>query len=139
MNSVNLVGRITKDPDLRISPSGVKLVKFTLAVDNPKSRQTDYIPCTAFEQTASFMGNFVKKGNRLAVSGHIQAQLKEDRDGRGKLYLDVIAARVDLLESKSQSAPSPNTYNAPQHTFPTPQQANQGEDEVVIVPDDLPF
>ncbi len=104
MNKVQLIGRLTKDVNVRAANSGISVANFTLAVDRGKDkdgndRGADFISCIAFNRTADNLERFSGKGLRIAVEGHIQTGSYE-KDG-GKVYTtDVIADRVEFIDWK---------------------------------------
>lgn len=106
MNRVELVGRITKDPELRYTSSNIASVRFTLAVNRNFTnqngeREADFINCVAWRNQAENMKKFVTKGNLLAVEGRIQTG-SYDKDGQRVYTTDVVADNVTFLESKGQ-------------------------------------
>ncbi len=110
MNNVSLIGRLTRDPELRYTQSGVAVVRFNVAVDRRMSKQrkreaeaanqptADFINCTAWRQTAELIANYFKKGNRIGVTGRIQTGSYE-KDGQTIYTTDVIADSIDFIES----------------------------------------
>lgn len=113
MNSVNLVGRLTRDPELRYTQSGAAVVRFTLAVDRRLSREkraeaeannqqtADFINCIAWNKTAELIANYLQKGRRIAISGRIQTGSYE-KDGRTVYTTDVIVENMEFVDSASQ-------------------------------------
>jgi single-strand DNA-binding protein len=113
MNNVSLIGRLTRDPELRYTQSGIAVVRFNIAVDRRMSKQrkreaeaanqqtADFINCTAWRQTAELIANYFKKGNRIGVTGRIQTGSYE-KDGQTIYTTDVIADSVDFIESAGQ-------------------------------------
>ena len=101
MNSVNIIGRLTSDPSLTYSQSGVALCKFTLAVDRPfsKDKTADFLPCLCFKATAENTANFLSKGSKAAVTGSIQTSTWE-KDGVKHYKTEILADRVEFLDSK---------------------------------------
>ena len=83
LNSVNLQGRLVRDPDLRELAKGKKLATFTLAVDKTKDA-TDFIDCQAFDRTADTIGSYVHKGDMIVVSGRLSTNLWKDKDGKNR-------------------------------------------------------
>jgi len=131
MNTVNLIGRLTKDPELRYSPSGVAICKFTVAVNRDFTnqsgeREADFITCTAFKKTAENLSNYQTKGSRIGVVGRIQTGSFEGQDGKRVFTTDVMVDRIEFLDSKNQSNGQSNT----------PQQNNG---PIEISEDQLPF
>ena len=101
MNSVNLVGRLCADPELRFSTSGVAVCKFTLAVDRPysKEKQADFLPCICFKAQAENVANYLVKGSQAGVTGSIQTSTWE-KDGVKHYKTEVLADRVEFIGSK---------------------------------------
>ena len=114
MNSVNLVGRLTKEPELRYTPSGVAVSNFTLAVDrNYKNaqgeRETDFIPCVAYRQTAEFAANYIAKGKLAGVSGRIQVRSYTGQDGQKRWVTEIVVENVYLLSPKDNGGGGTNS------------------------------
>jgi single-strand DNA-binding protein len=108
MNRVVLVGRLTKDPDLRYTPNGVPVATFTLAVNRPFSSQTgereaDFINCVVWRKPAENVANFLKKGSLAGVDGRIQTRNYEGQDGKRVYVTEVQAESVQFLEPKNAS------------------------------------
>lgn len=104
MNTVALMGRLTRDVELRETRGGVAVTSFTLAVDRrfkdkDGERQTDFISCQAWRQTAEFIARYFKKGSRLAVTGSIQTGQYE-KDGRTVYTTDVIVEQAYFCEDR---------------------------------------
>lgn len=104
LNRTILVGRLTKDPELRYSQTGVAVTTFTLAVDRPftnqqKQREADFIPIVVWRQTAEASANYLKKGRLCAVEGRIQTRHYENNEGRRIYVTEVVADNVRFLES----------------------------------------
>lgn len=102
MNKVLLIGRVTKDVELRKTNSGTSVTSFTVAVNRRGSQdnQADFINCTAWNRTAEVMSQYVKKGALISVEGRIQTRNYE-KDGQRVYITDVVADNVQFLESKS--------------------------------------
>jgi len=142
MNNVSLVGRITKECDLRKLNDNTSVASFTLAVDGGKSKKgeviTDFIDCSAFGTTADFVATYIHKGYRLAVSGRLHQESWQTQDGSMRSRLVVIADRVENLEPKKEEQPKPSNQ--------AEAMANVGKnfnppknEEFEVSPDDLPF
>lgn len=123
MNIVGLVGRLTKDPDVRMNQSGKSVCRFTVAVDrlSQNGNQADFISCTAFGKIAENMGRYLGKGSKVGVSGSIKTGSYENQNGQKVYTTDVWADRVDFLDSKPQ-----NGSAAPQSSYQPRQDAYQG-------------
>lgn len=105
MNRTILIGRLTKDIDVRSSQSGTSVAKFTVAVDRrTKEKETDFINCTAFGKTAEVLQKYVRKGHRIGIVGHIQTGSYE-KDGHKVYTTDVIVDEIEFLEKKDDSSP----------------------------------
>ena len=107
MNSVVLIGRLTKDVDLRYSNNQTAVGRFTLAVDrHDKDKNCDFINCIVFGKSAENLEKYVKKGNKVAISGRIQTGSYTNKDGNKVYTTDVVAERVEFVESKQKEEPS---------------------------------
>ncbi len=107
MNRVILIGRLTKDPEMRYTPSGVAVTQFTLAVDRPFTtgqgeREADFIPIVTWRQLAETCANYLRKGRLAAVEGRIQVRNYENNEGRRVYVTEVIADNVRFLESNRE-------------------------------------
>ena len=127
MNKVELIGRLTKDPEIRTTANQVAFCNFTLAVDRSfkdanGQRQADYINCVAWRQTATFIQKYFRKGNRLAVIGSIQTRSYEDKNGQKVFVTEVIADEAEFVESNNAQATAP----AQQAPEPEPQAQEEG-------------
>lgn len=164
LNRVVLVGRLTKDPDLRYTPNGVAVANFTVAVNRPFSnqqgnREADFINCVIWRRQAENLANYMKKGSMVGVDGRIQTRSFDGQDGKRVFITEVVAESVQFLESKGSSQggqnmqgnPAPNTSNqgSPnQNQSGFNQNQSQQQDKnpfedqgepVDISDDDLPF
>ncbi|MGJ7920620.1 single-stranded DNA-binding protein [Neobacillus sp. LXY-4] len=109
MNRVVLVGRLTKDPDLRYTPNGVPVATFTLAVNRTFSnqqgeREADFINCVIWRRPAENVANFLKKGSLAGVDGRIQTRSYEGQDGKRVYVTEVVADSVQFLEPRSSAS-----------------------------------
>ena len=107
MNQVILIGRLTKDPELRATASDISVCSFTIAVDRRFKTEgqpaVDFINVIAWRQQAEFVAKYFNKGNRITLSGSIQARSWEDRDGNKRYATEVIADNVEFCEKKSDN------------------------------------
>ena len=156
MNRVSLVGRITRDPELRTSASGISFTSFAIAVNRAMpgpngERIADFINCIAFNKPAENLARFIKKGGLIGVEGKLQTRRYQAQDGSNRTATDVICDAVHFLEPRN-SQPQQNSYNdyssyepAPQRSYQEPkaQQKPSMFDDVKeqfdITDDDLPF
>ena len=137
LNSVIIMGRLTADPELRTTPNGLSVTSFTVAVDrNYKSgdeRQTDFINCVAWRQTADFVTRFFKKGQMIAVQGSLQVRNYEDKNGNKRTACDVVADNVSFCGSKSEG----NSFGAPrQESAPAVSYQSADAGSFSVLPDD---
>lgn len=105
-NRVILIGRLTRDPELRYTPNGVAVASFTLAVDrnykNSKGeKETDFIPCVVFRQLAELCANYLAKGKLAAVDGRLQIRFYETKDGQRRWVTEVVAENVRFLSPRN--------------------------------------
>lgn len=106
LNRVVLVGRLTKDPEFSMTPSGIEKATFTLAVNRTFSnaqgeREADFIYCVVWRKQAVNVNNFLKKGNLTGVDGRIQTRSYEGQDGKRIYVTEVVAESVQFLEPKN--------------------------------------
>lgn len=107
MNKAILMGRLTKDPELRTTQNNISVCSFTLAIDRrfknqQGERETDFIPIVAWRQTAEFAARYFSKGSRMALVGSIQPRSWEDDNGERRYITEVIADEVYFADSKRQ-------------------------------------
>lgn len=118
MNKVVLIGRLTKDAELRYTPSTNKAVgSFTLAVDRRFKSEgqptADFINCVAWGKTAEFISNYFKKGNKLGVCGRIQTRTWDDTENKRHYVTEVVVEEAYFVESKGSSNQNDNySYNS---------------------------
>lgn len=105
LNRVILIGRLTRDPELRYTPSGVAVTQFTLAVDRPftnsqtREREADFINIVTWRQLAETCANYLRKGRLTAVEGRIQVRNYDNNEGKKVYVTEIIADNVRFLES----------------------------------------
>lgn len=107
MNSVNLVGRLTKDPDMKYTPNGNALTRFTLAVNRiftnqQGEREADFINCLVWGKSAENVANYLRKGNLTGVTGRIQTSNFENEEGGRTFITEVVVENVHFLETKKK-------------------------------------
>jgi single-strand DNA-binding protein len=112
LNVIILIGRLTRDPELRYTQSGVAVVKFSLAVDRPFANQqgergTDFIDISAWRKLAETCGNHLAKGRLVAVKGRLQIRDYEAADGQKKKAVEVVAEDVRFLDRPPGKAGAP--------------------------------
>lgn len=107
MNKVILMGRLTKDPDVRNTPDGKLFAKYTLAVDRKFSKEdqkADFIQCVCWEKKAQFADQYLHKGTKVVVSGRIQTGKYTNKDGQTVYTTDVVVEDQEFAESKQKGA-----------------------------------
>jgi single-strand DNA-binding protein len=117
MNKWIGIGNLTKEPEVKNTASGVTVCKFTLAVtrrfkDANGERQTDFINCIAWRQTATFISSYFHKGSKIAVVGSIQTRSYEDNSGKKQYVTEIVVDEAEFAESaKASTAPTkPDSY-----------------------------
>lgn len=110
MNSINLIGRLTDDVELKKTPNGISVCSFTVAVQRPHVKDTtDFIPCVAWRNTAEFVSRYFHKGSKIALSGVLTSRKYKDQNGQNRTVYEVVCDHCEFCESKPQNATAP-TY-----------------------------
>ena len=109
MNRVILVGRLTKDPEVKTTQSQVSVCSFTLAVDRRfkaanGERQADFLSCVAWRQQAELLGRYFQKGSRIGIVGNLQSRSYDDQTGKKVYVTEVVVDEIEFLDSKRDSA-----------------------------------
>lgn len=102
MNQVNLIGRLTFDPELKTTNNGKPVCTFTIAVNRDKDK-ADFIHCTAFSKTAEHLHNYTEKGSRIALNGSIRVDNYTDQQGNKKNYTYVLVNNVEIIDFKGKA------------------------------------
>jgi single-strand DNA-binding protein len=136
LNRVVLIGRLTKDPELRYTPSGVAVASFTLAVDRSYKnangeREADFIPCVVYRQLAELCANYLAKGKLAAVDGRLQIRTYDAQDGQRRWVTEVVAENVRFLSPKEGGNLGSSSSSS------TSQVGTYGHE--VSLDDDIPF
>lgn len=134
INSAVIMGRLTYEPELRATPSGISVVRFQVAVDRNyqkagEDRKTDFIDCTAWRQTAEFVSKYFHKGSMIAVEGSLQTDNYTDQHGEKRKSVQLVASQVSFCGSKAESG-AQTAGSAP---------AADADFEPIGGDDDLPF
>lgn len=148
LNRVVLVGRLTKDPELRYTPGGKAVATFTLAINRTYTnqqgqREADFIQCVAWKRTAENVANYLKKGSLAGVDGRLQTRNYENQQGQRVYVTEIICESVQFLDSKNsnnnanQSQQDQQYQQKQNENFRDPFQ-NDGQ-PIDISDDDLPF
>ena len=151
LNKVVLCGRLTADPELKQTQSGIPVVTFTLAVnrrfqsrsnDAAGGQQADFISLVAWRQTAEFISKYFKKGSALCVTGSIQTRSWQDQQGQRRYATEVVVDEAMFVDSRNESGNvggyTPDAYAASAPSFSTPV-AEAPNFEELKADDDLPF
>ena len=149
MNRVVLVGRLTRDPEMRTTSSGISTTRFTLAVNRRGTnedgqREADFISCVAWRGTAEAIAKYLKKGRELAVEGRLQTGSYDAQDGTKRYTTDVVVDNFTFIGSGANSSANNEEFNdGPSDNIAT---TDISEDpfkdfgnEVALSDDDLPF
>jgi len=165
LNRVVLVGRLTRDPDLRYTANGTAVANFTVAADRPFTnqqgeRETDFVNCVTWRRQAENLANYMKKGSMIGVDGRVQTRRYENQEGKTVYVTEILAENIQFLESKGSSQnrggePSGFQQNRNQNQYQPNQNQNQNPsqnqnqnqenpfsssgDPIDISDDDLPF
>lgn len=156
MNKVFLIGRLTRDPELRYTSSNIAVATFSIAVDRNFSnaageRETDFINIVVWRKQAENVKNYMHKGSQVAIDGRIQTRSYDDTDGKKRYVTEVVADNVQFLDSKGSrdasaptSTPEPTPYDFASQ--PEPKTTDVKNDpfadfgnNIEISDDDLPF
>ena len=142
LNRTVLVGRLTKDPDLRYTPSGVAVATFTLAVNRTFTnqsgeREADFLNCVIWRKQAENVANFLKKGSLAGVDGKLQSRSYEDQSGKKVFVTEVVAESVQFLEPRGQGNTQNN--NQQQNNIQSNDDPFGGGTPIEISDDSLPF
>ena len=116
MNNVNLIGRLTRDPEIRRTQDGKAIANYTIAVDR-FGEGADFIRCVSFGKTAEFAERWLKKGTKIALTGRIQSRTYE-KDGGRREVVEVVVSNTEFVERKQEDPP-------------------EAPDDFITVPDDI--
>lgn len=138
LNHICVAGRLTRDPELRRTASGISCANFTLAVDRDYSsngeKETDFIDVVAWRSAADFVSNYFTKGRMAVVSGRLQMRKWTDKDGNKRVSAEVVAENVYFGDSKKESSDNYGSYSSPAYSEQPAQDFATLDDS-----DDLPF
>lgn len=134
MNNVALIGRLTRDPEVRMTTSNTAVGRYTLAVDRRFKKDgeptADFIPCIAFGKAAEFAEKYLSKGIKIAVTGRIQTGSYTNRDGQKVYTTDIVVETQEFVESKS-------TNDSSRQAKPQEPPVQTNVDGFLSVPDDI--
>ena len=110
LNHITIMGRLTRDPELRYTQSQTPVASFTLAVDrdygskDDGGKQTDFVDCVAWRQTAEFVSKYFQKGSMAVVAGRLQSRRWQDREGNNRVNWEILASNIYFGESKRENS-----------------------------------
>lgn len=138
MNNIALIGRLTRDAEIKTLSTGKKIANFTVAVDREYkdadgNKITDFIPCLAWSPTAELIEKYFKKGDAIGIVGRLESRDYTDKDGNHKTFYSVNVMRVDFIQGRS------NTNNSAAPVAPQKKIDPNVNEEGVIEDDSLPF
>jgi single-strand DNA-binding protein len=146
INMVALMGRLTYEPELKTTPSGVSVIRFQIACDRSyqsqgQERQADFIDCVAWRQRAEFISRYFHKGSMIAIEGSIQTQNFTDKNGNNRKSVEVVANNVSFCGSKAESGMDSQPREYAQAAPSYANASNSDFEEIVDSDeeDDLPF
>ena len=129
MNSVQLIGRLTRDPEVRYTDGGVSIARFSLAVERRFKQENgadaEFINIVSFGKTAEFIEKYFHKGMKIALNGRIQTGSYTDKDGKKVYTTDVIAENVEVCESKQSNAQEAKDSNSNNDFLNVPEEINE--------------
>ncbi len=141
INNITLMGRLTADPELKTTTTGLSVTSFSVAVDRSyarsgEDRQTDFINVVAWRQSAEFVCRYFRKGQMIALTGSLQSRSYEDRNGNKRTAYEVVADRISFCGSKAETGGS--SYPTEQ-AAPALKTASASDFEEITDDEDLPF
>ena len=120
LNKAIIAGRLTAAPELKTTTSGLSVTSFTVAVDRRygKDKQTDFINCVAWRQTAEFITKYFVKGSAICIVGSIQTRKYTDKNGNNRIAVEVLADEATFVESKKNTAEGAEMHEVEHYTLP---------------------
>lgn len=144
MNTINICGRLTADPELKTTQSGISVCSYDLAVKRPKVKDTtDFLKVVSWRQGAEYISKFAHKGDMVAVSGVLTTRTYEDSNGNKRTAYEIVSDSVEIIGGKKTETATIDQL--PQHPAPSAQfqqafsQNFQQEFETILTDEDLPF
>ena len=147
LNHITIMGRLTRDPELRRTGSGIAVASFTLAVDRDFTdkqsgeKETDFIDCVAWRQTGEFVSKYFTKGRMAVVSGRLQVRKWQNKEGENRYSTEVVADNVYFGDSKKEES-NGNSYGQQNAGYNTPAYPATPASDFALLDDDdaqLPF
>ena len=155
MNKIILIGRLTKDPEVRSTSTGITTANFTVAAQRPfknknGEQEADFLPCVAFRNSADFISKYFKKGSMICVEGRVQTRNYDAQDGTKRYVTEVVVENAEFDGKKNDSSTSSNNAyvdapseapidEMPEYDIPTSDPYENYDKEVSLSDNDLPF
>lgn len=144
INNVVLMGRLVATPELRNTQTGLAVTSFSLAVERSyarqgEQRQTDFINCVAWRNTAEFITRYFQKGSMIAITGSIQTRNYEDKNGNKRTAVEVLVDQASFCGSKAETGTGSYQPASAQPAAPSFSTGSDGDFEEISGDDDLPF
>ena len=143
MNTINICGRLTADPELKTTQSGISVCSYDLAVKRPKVKDTtDFLKVVSWRQGAEYISKFAHKGDMVAVSGVLTTRTYEDSNGNKRTAYEIVSDSVEIIGGKKTDTATVDQlpkYPAPSAQFQQAFGQNQQEFETILTDEDLPF
>ena len=141
INTVALTGRLTYSPELKVTPSGISVIRFTIACDRNyqakgEERKADFIDCIAWRNTAEFISRYFHKGDMIGVEGNIQTDNYTDKDGNKRKSVTVVSDNVSFCGSKNANQSNNQPFNQPAPSYAS---VDNSDFEEIVDDTDLPF
>lgn len=138
LNTAIIMGRLTADPELKSTGGGLSVCSFTVAVDRRfkgqnEERQTDFIRCVAWRQSAEFLSKFFRKGSMVAVTGSIQVRSYEDKNGYQREAMEIVADQINFTGERNQASEITAAPEQPMSSASAP------DFDEIVGDDNLPF
>ena len=155
MNKIILIGRLTKDPEVRSTSTGITTANFTVAAQRPfknknGEQEADFLPCVAFRNSADFISKYFKKGSMICVEGRVQTRNYDAQDGSKRYVTEVVVENVEFVGGKNDGSSSTNDAyvdapseapvdEMPEYDIPASDPYENYDKEVSLSDNDLPF
>lgn len=136
MNKVQLIGRLTKDPDLRYTKSNIAVASYTIAINTGygEKQQTDYINISSWGKSGELVSNYFKKGQAIALVGRLRSNNYEDSNGNKRYTVEVITEDIEFVGSKNEKQNGQDEEIEKEQSISSEYQSN-----LILTDDDLPF
>ena len=143
MNNINLIGRLTKDPEVKLTQSSTKYCRFCIAVDGIKDREgnipADFIDCIAWSKAAELVYKYFRKGSRIGINGRLHTTIYESDGGEKRKFCEVVVNSIDFLDPKKNESADTGAESAPTQVREDPPTAKNEKIQPVDSELDLPF